>query len=90
MKCSRLWSYISHILKTLKERQLFLSLLEQDETKLILMFNYDKNLIYQSKEIPANLKFLINFFLFIENYLENILKFQRAKILKYFVIILKS
>lgn len=58
-KCSRLWNYISHILKILKERQLFLSLLEQDDSKLVLMFNYNKNLIYQSKDIPANLKFFL-------------------------------
>lgn len=58
-KCSRLWFYISHILKTLKERQLFWSLLEQDESKLIMMFNYEKNLIFQSREIPSKLKLVI-------------------------------
>ena len=78
---SRLWSYISHILKTLKERQLFLSLLEQDESKLILMFNYDKNLIYQSRDVPTNLKF--DFFFFNESaifysFKESILIFQRS------------
>ena len=50
------WGDINHVLKSMKERQLYIQLLEKNHQKLLLIFNSDQELIYQNKEVPSNLR----------------------------------
>ena len=49
------------MLQSIKERHVFTQILENENSKLIFLFNNDMELLYQNREVPTNLKYLFFF-----------------------------